>query len=267
MQFFGDLNPVIQALIATLFTYFVTALGASLVFFFKGVKRQILDAMLGFAAGVMIAASFWSLIVPSIELCKDLGYSIWLMPALGFVSGGLFIVAASILMDKYSFTTISKDSNKLSTIKRLILLVVAVTVHNIPEGFAVGIAFGGSKLGLEGLSLLSAISLAIGIGLQNFPEGAAVSLPLYREGFSKKKSFMYGQLSGVVEPIAGVIGAISVFSIRAFLPFMFTFAAGAMIGIVAAELIPESAHKSKNLATVGVILGFTIMMILDVALS
>ena len=210
MSFFSDLDPVLQAFIGTTFTYLVTALGASLVYFFRSVNRQVLDLMLGFAAGVMIAASFWSLILPSIELCRALGYSIWIMPSIGFICGGLFIVFASILMDKYSFATITKDSPKLTTLKRSILLVLAVTIHNIPEGFAVGIAFGGAALGIEGLTLLGAISLAIGIGLQNFPEGAAVSLPLYREGFSKRKSFLYGQLSGVVEPIAGVIGAVAV---------------------------------------------------------
>ncbi len=270
MNFLLELNPIIQAAIATIFTWLVTLSGSALVFCFKNLKREILDSMLGFGAGVMIAASFWSLITPSIELCATLGYNKWMMPAFGFLCGGLFIVGASKLMDRYSFESfIDKSKNKTSsdTIRRSILLVLAVTLHNIPEGFAIGVSFGGAALNIPGLELVGAISLAIGIGLQNFPEGAAVSLPLYREGFSKKRSFMYGQLSAIVEPIAGVIGAYSVVTVRFLLPFLCTFAAGAMIGIVAAELIPESAHKSKNLATFGVILGFILMMILDVALG
>lgn len=267
MNWFVNLSPVIQALISTIFTWGVTAVGATVVLFFKNINQKLLDGMLGFGAGVMIAASFWSLLNPALELAKELGSdNIWLTPALGFLLGGLFIVLSEKIMDRFYFDQWRESENK-NSLKRSLLLVSAVTIHNIPEGLAIGVAFGGVLAGIEGATLISAVLLAIGIGLQNFPEGAAVSLPLRREGYSRWKSFLYGQASGVVEPISGVIGAFAAISVRSLLPFLLSFAAGAMISVVSSELIPESAKNNKNLAAIGVILGFMIMMILDVALG
>lgn len=268
MNFFLSLNPVLQGLIATLFTWSITALGASLVFFFKNVKKSILNLMLGFGAGVMIAASFWSLLSPAIDLCSELGYNSWFIPSLGFMLGGLFIVLSDKFLDRYNFEDLSIFGAKSpKSFKKSILLVLAVTLHNIPEGLAVGVAFGGAALGIPGCTIMSAILLAIGIGLQNFPEGAAVSLPLRREGFSLKRSFFYGQASGLVEPVAGVLGVIMAISMRSILPLLLSFSAGAMIGVVSSELIPEACIENKNLTTIGIIIGFMIMMILDVALG
>lgn len=272
MEWFMDLNPVAQGLMATLFTWGVTALGASLVFFFKSVDRRILNTMLGFGAGVMVAASFWSLLNPAIELCAELGYSEFLLPAVGFFAGGIFIILADKMMDKYSYGVIkdneeSKTSSIAQKYKKSILLVVAVTLHNIPEGLAVGVAFGGVAAGIPSASIGAAITLALGIGLQNFPEGAAVSLPLRRDGLSVGRSFLYGQLSGLVEPIAGVLGVIAALTVRSLLPFFLAFSAGAMIAVVGAELLPEASSENKNLTTIGLILGFITMMVLDVALG
>jgi ZIP family zinc transporter len=270
MEWFIGISPVRQALIATLFTWGVTALGAATVLFFKSVNRKVLDCMLGFGAGVMIAASFWSLLNPAIQLCEELGVkNAWFPPAMGFLIGGLFIVVSEKFLDKYCFTTWKSGNSECETnsVKRCLLLVAAVTIHNIPEGLAVGVAFGGVVAGVDGATVLSAMLLALGIGLQNFPEGAAVSLPLRREGYSRSKSFLIGQGSGMVEPIAGVIGAIAAMTMRSILPFLLAFAAGAMISVVSSELIPESASENKNLATIGVILGFMLMMIMDVALG
>lgn len=266
IDFFLQLNPIIQALIATMFTWFVTALGAFVVCFFKNINLKILDLMLGFASGVMIAASFWSLLAPSIELSEKLGYIKWLLPSLGFIGGGIFV----ILVDKFLDRTMNKKSeinSKNEAKKRSILLVTAVTLHNIPEGLAVGVAFGGVLAGIPEASIISACLLAIGIGLQNFPEGAAVSLPLRREGYPVKKCLLYGQASGIVEPIAGVIGALLAIKVQSILPFLLAFSAGSMIGVVGAELIPESTKNHKNTATIGLLLGFMLMMVLDVALG
>lgn len=268
MTWFLSLNPILQGLLATLFTWFVTALGSSIVFLFKDVKKSILNSMLGFGAGVMIAASFWSLLNPAIELCEDLGFNSWIIPAIGFIIGGFFIVFSDKFLDKYTFKNLrNENSTKFKSYKKSILLVLAVTLHNIPEGLAVGVAFGGSALKIPGCTVASAILLAIGIGLQNFPEGAAVSLPLRREGFPVTKSFLYGQASGIVEPIAGVLGVFMAMTMRNILPFLLSFSAGAMIGVVSSELLPEACNENKNLTTVGVILGFSLMMILDVALG
>ncbi len=268
MNFFLSLNPVLQGLLATIFTWSLTALGASLVFFFKDVKKSMLNLMLGFGAGVMIAASFWSLLQPAINLCEDLGYNAWFIPALGFSLGGLFIVLCDRLLDKYTFSSLKESSPvKTESYKKSFLLVMAVTLHNIPEGLAVGVAFGGAAIGIPGCSVVSALLVALGIGLQNFPEGAAVSLPLRREGFSLSKSFFYGQSSALVEPIAGVLGVLMAMTMRNILPFLLAFSAGAMIGVVSSELIPEACIENKNLTTIGVIVGFVIMMILDVALG
>lgn len=272
MEWFIRLNPILQGLIATIFTWVVTALGASLVFFFKKVDKKILNAMLGFGAGVMTAASFWSLLNPAIELCEELGYSGFVIPSVGFFAGGVFIILADKMMDKYSYGVVTMSSDKdnetkVIKYKKSILLVIAVTLHNIPEGLAVGVAFGGVAAGIPSASLAAAISLALGIGLQNFPEGAAVSLPLRSEGVSRGKSFFYGQASGIVEPIAGVLGVIAALTIRSMLPFLLAFSAGAMVSVVGSELLPEASIENKNLTTIGLILGFITMMILDVALG
>ena len=267
VDFFINLSPVYQALIATLFTWGVTALGAALVFFFKKVNKNVLDAMLGFAAGVMIAASFWSLLEPAIEMAENLKMIAWLIVFLGFFSGGLLLFLGDRLfnyIEKKKFKKKKKDTS----LKRSILLVFSITLHNIPEGLAIGVAFGSVAYGLEGATLAAACLLALGIGIQNFPEGTAVSVPLRREGMSRKKSFFYGQLSGVVEPIAGVLGALLVIKARMLLPFFLAFAAGAMIYVVVQELIPESqSNKKKDLMALFTLIGFSVMMILDVALG
>lgn len=273
MEWFIGLSPIYQALLGTLFTWSITALGAGIVLLFKEINKKVLDGMLGFGAGVMIAASFWSLLNPAIELCEEIGLSpSWLSPALGFFIGSIFVIASErlldkICLDKNTFKNNKDNLKKSESLKRSILLVMAVTIHNIPEGLAVGVAFGGVMAGIEGATVYSAILLAIGIGLQNFPEGAAVSLPLRREGYSRSKSFLVGQASGMVEPIAGVLGAFAALTMRQMLPFLLAFAAGAMIAVVASELIPESSKDHKNIAAVGVTLGFIVMMILDVALG
>lgn len=269
MEWFLTLSPVYQALLATLFTWGVTALGAALVLFFKNINKKVLDAMMGFAAGVMIAASFWSLLAPAIEMAAEAGGVIWLPPAIGFIGGGLFLLLVDRIIPHLhvGFKTEEAEGIKTSW-KRSVLLVLAITLHNIPEGLAVGVAFGAVAAGLPSASLASAIALAIGIGIQNFPEGAAVSLPLRREGFSRLKSFAYGQASGIVEPIAGVIGVIAVMTMRSLLPFALSFAAGAMIFVVIEELVPESQlGGNTDLATIATIMGFVVMMILDVALG
>ena len=266
MKLFINLNPTIQAFIATLFTWSITALGATIVFAFKKVNKTILDAMLGFAAGVMIAASFWSLLSPSIEMAKNLNMCAWIIAFLGFMSGGVLLFIGDKLFDYLNKKLIRKEHS--NRIKRCWLLIFSITLHNIPEGLAVGVAFGSLAYGLEGATLASACILALGIGLQNFPEGTAVSVPLRREGMSRKKAFFYGQLSGIVEPIAGIIGAILVMKIRLLLPFLLAFAAGAMIYVVVQELIPESqTNKKKEVMAIFTLIGFSIMMILDVALG
>lgn len=270
MEWFMGLSPIFQGLLATLFTWFVTALGAAVVFFFKKFDKRILNTMLGFGAGVMIAASFWSLLSPSIELSEELGYSGFVIPAIGFFLGGAFLIFADKLMDTYSYGVVlnkEEDISKAAKYRKSILLVLAVTLHNIPEGLAVGVAFGGVAAGIPGTSIIAALTLALGIGLQNFPEGAAVSLPLRSEGLSRTKSFLYGQASGLVEPISGVIGVIAALTVRSLLPFLLSFSAGAMIAVVGAELLPEASLENKKLTTLGLILGFIVMMVLDVALG
>lgn len=255
------LSPILLAFISTIFTWFVTLLGASIVYFFKKVNKTILDCMLSISAGVMIAASFWSLLSPSIDMAEKIGMNKVLIPSIGFLFGGLLLYT----MDKI-FNRSKKELS--SSTKRCLLLVLSITLHNIPEGLAVGVAFGSIMYNLDGATIMSAIGLAIGIGIQNFPEGCAVSVPLRREGMSRNKAFFYGQLSGIVEPISGVIGAILVLKIRTLLPFLLAFAAGAMIYVVASELIPEcQTNKKKGLISMFTLIGFTIMMILDVLLG
>ena len=249
-----------QAFLATLFTWAVTAAGAALVFFFVSVRKTLLDAMLGFAAGVMIAASFWSLLSPAIEMAASLSMNAWIVVLFGFLSGGILLFFGDKL-----FLFFEKKGQRIGQ-KRSLMLILSITLHNIPEGLAVGVAFG--SVGVLGSSLSSAILLALGIGLQNFPEGSAVSIPLLREGYSKKKAFFYGQLSGIVEPISGVLGALLVLFMQRLLPFLLSFAAGAMIYVVVEELIPESqSNERKDLMALFTLIGFSVMMVLDVALG
>lgn len=262
-------NPVLLALIATLFTWIVTALGASLVFFFKTLNQRVLNSMLGFAAGVMIAASFWSLLMPAIEISESKGEIAWLPALVGFICGGAFLLLIDKLLPHLHIgLSIEKAEGIKTSWQRSILLVLAITLHNIPEGLAVGVAFGVLTSNPDTGALTGAIVLAFGIGLQNFPEGAAVSIPLRREGFSRIKAFNIGQLSGIVEPIAGVLGAYLVLAINPLLPYALSFAAGAMIFVVIEELIPESQTGNEtDYSTIGAMLGFATMMFLDVALG
>ena len=263
-------DPVTQALLATLFTWGVTAAGAGLVFLTRTVNAKLMDSMLGFAAGVMIAASFWSLLAPGIEMAEQMGQIPWLTAVIGFMTGGLFMRLTDRLLPHLhpGFATDQSEGIKTSW-QRSTLLVLAITLHNIPEGLAVGVAFGAVSAGLSSATIGGAIALAIGIGLQNFPEGAAVSLPLKREGMGTGKSFLLGQASGMVEPVAGVLGALFVIQMRGILPYALCFAAGAMIFVVVEELIPESQRVPAHidLVTITTMTGFSVMMILDVALG
>lgn len=264
-----NLNPVLLALIATLFTWFVTAAGASMVFFFKSINKKILNSMLGFAAGIMIAASFWSLLKPAIEMAEEKGTLPWMPALVGFLSGGAFLLIVDFILPHLHMGLSTDKAEGIKTSwQRSILLVLAITLHNIPEGLAVGVAFGALANNPDIGMLSGAVALAIGIGLQNFPEGAAVSIPLRREGFTRLRAFNYGQLSGMVEPIAGVIGAYLVVAIEPLLPYALSFAAGAMIFVVVEELIPESQTGNEtDFSTIGAMLGFATMMFLDVALG
>ncbi len=265
MEWFSTQSPILQALLATGFTWFVTGLGAGLVFFFKSINRTTLDGMLGFAAGVMIAASFWSLLAPAIEMAEGS----WIPATSGFLLGGLFLWLVNKVLPHLHLGRPVDEAEGIKTgWERSVLLVLAITLHNIPEGLAVGVAFGALSADLPAASLAGAMALALGIGIQNFPEGAAVSVPLRREGLSRTKSFWYGQLSGMVEPLAGVLGAAAVIAMRPILPYALSFAAGAMIFVVIEELVPESQmNKNTDIATAGGMLGFAVMMTLDVALG
>lgn len=269
-NFFREIGPVWAALLATTFTWLVTAAGASLVFFFKTLSRGVLDPMLGFTGGVMVAASFWSLLNPAIEMSERLypGMS-WMPAAVGFFTGAMFIY----VLDKYTphlhinFGETEKEGMKTQWHKTT-LLILAITLHNIPEGLAVGVLFGAAANAMDGVTITDAITLAIGIGIQNFPEGIAVSMPLRRHGVSRFKSFWYGQLSAIVEPVAGVLGALAVIYMQPVLPFALAFAAGAMIFVVVEEVIPETQRdKYTDRSVLGFIGGFLVMMILDVALG
>jgi len=264
-----SLHPVVQALIATLFTWGLTALGASLVFIRREPSRKMLDVMLGFAAGVMIAASFWSLLAPAIEMTEGKGIPIWLPAAVGFLLGGAFLrLVDYILPHLHLHTPVGEAEGVTTSWHRTTLLVLAITLHNIPEGLAVGVAFGALAAGIPEATFGGAVALALGIGIQNFPEGAAVSFPLRRQGLSAGKSLWWGQLSGMVEPVAGVIGAAIVVAALPILPYALAFAAGAMIYVVVEEVIPESqCGGNADIATLGAMLGFAVMMVLDVALG
>jgi ZIP family zinc transporter len=258
-----------QALLATIFTWQVTAAGAAVSLVFKTLPKRILDAMLGFAAGVMIAASYWSLLAPAIDMCEGKTLPCWIPPAIGFVLGGLFLWTIDKILPHIHIGFVNGEAEGIKTHwRKTMLLVMAITIHNIPEGLAVGVAFGAAANGYDGATLASAIALAIGIGLQNFPEGVAVAMPIRREGASRFKSFWYGQLSAIVEPIAGVIGAAAVVYAHPLLPYALSFAAGAMIFVVVEEVIPESQRSGNtDMATLATMTGFTVMMILDVALG
>jgi ZIP family zinc transporter len=269
IDWFINLNPIWQSLLATCFTWFLTAVGASVVFFFKVVSKKVLDGMLGFAAGVMIAASFWSLLAPAIEMAEDFSIPTWLPATIGFLLGGAFIRLIDMFLPHLHIGFPTDEAEGLPTTwRRSILLILAITLHNLPEGLAVGVAFGAAAVGVPSATVAGATALAIGIGIQNFPEGTAVSVPLRREGMSRIRSFWYGQLSAVVEPVAGVLGAAAVLAMRPILPYALAFAAGAMIFVVVEELIPESQlGKNTDIATLGAMLGFAVMMTLDVALG
>jgi len=270
-QWFSGLTPIVQALLAASLTWGVTALGAAVVFAVRRIDRRLLDGMLGFAAGVMIAASYWSLLAPAIELAsaEAAGPPPWVPVAAGFILGGAFLwVVDRILPHLHLGFPIAEAEGIPTHWQRSVLLVLAITLHNIPEGLAVGVAFGALRAGLPGASLAGAVALTIGIAIQNFPEGAAVSVPLHRDGLSRLRSFWYGQLSGVVEPVAAVLGAAAVILVRPLLPYALAFAAGAMIYVVVEELIPEAQREQNtHIATFGAMLGFTVMMILDVGLG
>ena len=266
-DWFANSSPIIQALIATSFTWFMTAAGAAMVFLAKGLRRKTLDAMLGFAAGVMIAASYWSLLAPAIEMSEGKAVPAWVPATVGFLAGAAFLRLIDRLLPH--FHPEQEQTEGVSTTwKRTTLLVLAITLHNFPEGLAVGVAFGAAAAGFESATLAAAIALAIGIGIQNFPEGTAVSMPLRREAVSRLRAFWYGQLSGTVEPVAGVLGAALVVIAEPILPYALAFAAGAMIFVVVEELIPESqVGEHSHAATLGAMLGFAVMMTLDVALG
>jgi len=267
IQYFESIDPILAALYATLFTWFLTALGASLVFFFKSMNRAVLDGMLGFTGGVMVAASFWSLLAPAIEMSSGEGFVKVFPAAVGFLLGALFLFGLDKVLPHIHINFKEAEGIKTPWHKTT-LLVLAITLHNIPEGLAVGVLFGGVAAGFDGATIGGAVALAIGIGLQNFPEGFAVAMPLRRQGVSRKKSFLYGQLSAVVEPIAGVLGAWAVLSFEPILPYALAFAAGAMIFVVIEEVVPEAQQdKYTDIATMGFVIGFIVMMSMDVALG
>jgi ZIP family zinc transporter len=270
VHWFVSLSPISQAALATCFTWLVTAAGAALVFFFKTINRKVLDGMLGFAAGVMVAASFWSLLAPAIEIAeKESRLPAFVPAAVGFLLGGFFLFAVDKILPHLHMDFSRGETEGISTSwRRSILLVLAITLHNFPEGLAVGVAFGALAAGMPSATLAGAVALALGIGIQNFPEGTAVSVPLRREGVSRFRAFFWGQLSAVVEPVAGILGAVAVIVMKPLLPYALAFAAGAMIYVVVEELVPESQREvSSDVATLGAMLGFTVMMTLDVALG
>ncbi|MRH41315.1 ZIP family metal transporter [Aquibacillus halophilus] len=270
VDFFASLNPLTQALVGTLFTWGMTAIGAALVFTTKKMNQKLMDGMLGFAGGVMIAASFWSLLSPAIEMAEGGSLPAWFPAAVGFLLGAIFLWGIDKLIPHLHPNSPISEAEGIQPDKkrRSTLLVLAITLHNIPEGLAIGVAFGAVAAGFPSASLAGAVTLAIGIGIQNLPEGTAVSMPLRRDGMSRRKSFFYGQFSGMVEPIAAVIGVLAVTLMEPLLPFALSFAAGAMIFVTAEEVIPGSQENgNRDLASLSLMVGFTLMMILDVALG
>ncbi|WP_276370923.1 ZIP family metal transporter [Chryseolinea sp. H1M3-3] len=269
IDFFSSIDPLLAALVATIFTWALTALGASLVFLFADMSRKMLDIMLGFTGGVMVAASFWSLLSPAIEISGNLGVPSWFPAASGFFLGAMFLYGLDKLLPHLHLNFLTHEKEGVPTSwHKTILMVLAITLHNIPEGLAVGIAFGAAAANVEGAEVTGAIALAIGIGLQNFPEGTAIAVPLRGSGLSRSKSFFWGQLSAAVEPVAGVAGAAFVIYFTPILPYALAFAAGAMMYVVVEEVIPETQRdKYADFATLGFIGGFIIMMVLDVGLG
>jgi len=269
ITYLEGIDPILAALYATLFTWGVTALGASLVFFFKTIKRSVFDGMLGFTGGVMVAASFWSLLAPAIEMSPGEGFTQVFPSVIGFALGSLFLFFLDKILPHVHINFKMKDKEGIKTPwHKSVLLTLAITMHNIPEGLAIGVLFGGVAVGFEGASIGGAVALAIGIGLQNFPEGFAVAVPLRRQGLSRWRSFNYGQLSAIVEPMAAVLGAWAVITFQPILPYALAFAAGAMIFVVVEEVIPESQQERfTDISTMGFIGGFILMMTLDVGLG
>jgi zinc transporter, ZIP family len=269
MTSFANLGPVAQALIATVYTCAMTGLGAAFVFMRREPNRKSLDGMLGFAAGVMAAASFWSLLEPAVQLSRGKALPLWVPPAVGFIAGSMFIyVLDQVLPHLHLGLPVEKAEGIRTRLKTSALLVLAITLHNIPEGLSIGVAFGAASAGLPGYVFPGALALAIGIGIQDIPEGIAVSMPLRAEGMSRRKSFWYGQISGIVEPLAAVVGALAVTRAQGLLPYALAFAAGAMVYVVVEEVIPESRRFGHtDLATLTTLGGFVVMMILDVAFS
>jgi ZIP family zinc transporter len=268
-EHFLSLSPILQAFSATTFTWLITALGASSVFFFKTMNRRLMDGLLGFTGGVMLAASYWSLLAPAIEMSEELAIAKWFPAAIGFLCGALFLFFLDKLLPHLHINFGEEESEGIQTNwHSTTLLVLAITLHNIPEGLAVGVAFGAVAADLPHASMGGAVALALGIALQNFPEGIAVAMPLRRMGLSRFKSFWYGQLSAIVEPVAGIAGALAVLYIQPILPYALAFAAGAMIYVVIEEVVPETQRdKNTDIATLGLIAGFLVMMMLDVGLS
>lgn len=269
IDYFESIDPILAALYATLFTWGLTAVGAALVFIFKGMNRAFLDGMLGFTGGVMVAASFWSLLAPGIEMSEGEGFAKVIPAAVGFLLGAAFIFGLDKILPHLHINFKESESEGIKTPwHRTTLLTLAITMHNIPEGLAVGVLFGGVAAGFDGASIGGAVALALGIGLQNFPEGFAVAMPLRRQGLSRWKSFLYGQASAIVEPFAAVLGAWAVMTFQPILPYALCFAAGAMIFVVVEEVIPETQlDKYTDIATMGFIGGFIVMMTLDVGLG
>lgn len=267
IEYLSSISPITAALYATLFTWLVTAAGAAFVFLFRTMNRAVLDGMLGFTGGVMVAASFWSLLAPAIEMSGGEGFEKVIPSVFGFIGGALFV----FILDKtlpHLHIDFKETEGPKSPWQRTTLLVLAITLHNIPEGLAIGVLFGGVAAGIPEATVAGAVTLAIGIGLQNFPEGIAVAMPLRRMGMSRGKSFIYGQASALVEPVAGVLGAAAVTFFTPILPYALAFAAGAMIFVVVEEVIPETQlDKYTDIATLGFIIGFTVMMALDVGLG
>ena len=262
-NFFYELSPINQALFAGIFTFLITVLGSSLVFFFKSINKTIMDIMLAISAGIMLAASFFSLLNPAIDISNELGLITWLVIFSGFIGGGILLFIGDKILNYFDKT----GKKSISKLKRSIMLFSSITLHNIPEGLVIGVAYGSIFYNLNSASIASAIALTIGIGIQNFPEGSAISLPLRRDGISPFKSFIIGSISAIVEPIFAVIGAILVLKIKLFLPFILSFTAGAMVFVITMELIPESqTNKRKGLMTLALMIGFSIMMILELVL-
>jgi len=269
VEYFESINPILAAFYATLFTWGLTAAGAALVFFFKNPNRAVMDAMLGFTGGVMVAASFWSLLAPGIEMSPGEGFVKVIPAAVGFLLGAFFLFGLDKVLPHLHINFKESEAEGIKTPwHKTTLLTLAITLHNIPEGLAVGVLFGGVAAGFDGATIGGAVALALGIGLQNFPEGFAVSMPLRRQGLTRRRSFMYGQASAMVEPIAAVIGAWAVITFQPILPYALAFAAGAMIFVVVEEVIPETQQdKHSDVAVMGFIGGFIVMMTLDVGLG